>query len=407
MLVCLLCLFHTAKISLKSVIEAVVLIIGILLTGSRTVFLVMPVALLASGFVVKNKKRKICCFAMFGVPLAVALISIFFKGGTVISRLTEISLSQSTLLGRVLYWKDALPIILKNPLGLGYMGYYFTQGSFQTGVYSVTHAHNEFLQMFLDIGWLGGAAFISIWVYGFVKAKTGLYRIVLAVMATHAFVDFDLQYMAMYMVLMVFIPLEKGEDKIMSWGAIKRCMGATSLCIVIALVYFTFGSAAYYFNDQKAKNWFYPENTLRLIKELTQAEDLESIRNLSEKILETNESVSLAWSGMARAAFSEGDIENMMAYKRKAISLAKYSVEEYEDYLEMLLIATQLYQQAGESRSAAYCLKEALNIPVWMDEVIIQTDSLAWKLTDKPELALSEEYQSYVDIIKEELEEKR
>lgn len=121
--------------------------------------------------------------------------------------------------------------------------------------------------------------------------------------------------------------------------------------------------------------------------------------------MKNNMSVSLAWSGMARAAFADGDIERMIDNKRKAISLARYSVEEYEDYIKMLLTAAQLYRSEGEIGSAEYCIKEVLNVPRWMEEVKAQTNPLAWKLTDKPELALSDGYQSYVDIIKNRLSE--
>lgn len=401
--VCLLCLVNTEKMSHKSVAEAAVLVTGILLTGSRTVFLLMPMALLGNGIVAKDKKRKVCCYAIVGISMIVVLIGIYFRGNTAIARLAEISLSQSTLLGRLLYWKDALPVILKNPLGLGYMGYYFTQGGFQTGVYSVTHVHNEFLQMFLDIGWIGGLAFTSVWIYGFIKARAGWHRIVLTIMAIHAFVDFDLQFIAMYIVFMAFLPMDQGEEKKLCFKDIKRYACKGYFCLTLILSYYALGNAAYYSNIKEISEWCYPKNTLQQIKELTQAEDVESIRNISEEIVKNNMSVSLAWSGMARAAFADGDIERMIDNKRKAISLARYSVEEYEDYIKMLLTAAQLYRSEGEIGSAEYCIKEVLNVQRWMEEVKAQTDPLAWKLTDKPELALSDGYQLYVDIIKNRL----
>lgn len=46
-----------------------------------------------------------------------------------IGRYLTISLSSSTFLGGLLYVKDAVIPILTNPLGLGYQGYGYEQGS--------------------------------------------------------------------------------------------------------------------------------------------------------------------------------------------------------------------------------------------------------------------------------------
>ena len=69
----------------------------------------------------------------------------------ILERFTNISFGASTFLGRILYVQDALPLILKHPFGLGYYGYYFIQQSVQTGVYTVVNAHNELIQILLDV----------------------------------------------------------------------------------------------------------------------------------------------------------------------------------------------------------------------------------------------------------------
>ena len=45
-------------------------------------------------------------------------------------RFLTTSLHSSTLLGRLLYAQDALPVILRHPFGLGYRSYTYMQGSF-------------------------------------------------------------------------------------------------------------------------------------------------------------------------------------------------------------------------------------------------------------------------------------
>ena len=92
----------------------------------------------------------LCCWAAY----------IRLQPGTIrnLEDSSSISLSNSTLIGRFLYWQDALPLVFTHPFGLGYMGYYYLQGSVQTGVYTTVFVHNDFLQLLLDFGWIPGIA---------------------------------------------------------------------------------------------------------------------------------------------------------------------------------------------------------------------------------------------------------
>ncbi len=403
LLVCLLYLLHQKEMRGANFAQAAVLLAGILLTGSRTVFLMLPAALLVSGVMVRERRGKILCFGLVGLVGVSVLLLLIIKGELADTRLLELSLSESSLLGRVLYWKDALPVIAQHPLGLGYLGYYFTQGSFQTGVYTVTHVHNEFLQVFLDIGWLAGIGLLGAWIYGLLRADSGWKRLLLIVMGTHALMDFDLQYMAMYMVFLALLPWERGGGLPLTLKR-SKAFAAGSLCLSMALCYFGAGIAAYHFQDQSLAGRFYPQNTLLQMETLKLAADAEEMDSIADNILTHNDSVSLAWDAKARAAFAQGDVQLMMNYKEKAISLAKYAREEYEDYLDMLIAAAQWYTQAGDQESAAYCMERALRIPQQLDTVKKATDSLGWRIQDKPELDLPESYQSYLNEIQEQLQ---
>lgn len=398
LLVALLYLLTQSNVSLKMVFQTIVLISGILLTGSRTVYLILPLALIAACFLVRDKKNRAVVVTLIFL-LAVATMLLLFTGKmSPLSRILNISLSESTLLGRLLYWKNALPVILKHPFGLGYMGYYFAQGSFQTGVYSVTHAHNEFVQLFLDTGWITGTGLIGLFFVGFWKAKNRQIKLLIAVLGLHCLMDFDLQFIAVYMILMLLLPFEQGKE----WE-FKASKGqfVVSGGIAAILLYFCVGNAVYHFGSASLAQNFYPQNTLAQIEELHQTENAENLAEKAEQILAHNEYVSLAWSAKARVEFSQGNIELMIEDKRQAISLARYNIEEYEDYLKMLITAAQLYQQSGDHSSAEYCLAEAMEIPEQLEIMKEETDALAWKLTDKPKLGLSKEYQSYLDMIKQ------
>lgn len=138
-----------------------ILLFGIFYSGSRTVFILLIIS--NAVIFLKSKKSSIKLFiiAIFLLFVIAAVLYTFIsKNMDSFTRFLKISINESTFLGRILYFQDALPIILKRPFGLGYMGYYYMQQSIQTGVYSVKYIHNDFLQLFLDIGWIPTLLFI-------------------------------------------------------------------------------------------------------------------------------------------------------------------------------------------------------------------------------------------------------
>ena len=138
-----------------------ILILGIILSGSRTVFLLLFFLLLFYFCIEKNAKKRREMLALVAM-LAIGLVLIVLLTGDrkSIGRFLTISLSSSEMLGRLLYARDALPVIARHPFGLGYTGYACLQGSFQSGVYSVRYVHNELLQLLLDVGWIPAGFFL-------------------------------------------------------------------------------------------------------------------------------------------------------------------------------------------------------------------------------------------------------
>ena len=140
---------------------------------------------------------------------AVVIVLAIVAGSTgVLERFADISLSASTFLGRLLYARDAIPLILQHPFGLGYYGYYYIQQSIQTGVYSVVNVHNELLQMFLDVGVIP-AVLMSAAVLRSVLAKhtNARNRLVLVILILHSLFDYDFQFLVMGFVLILFLDM--------------------------------------------------------------------------------------------------------------------------------------------------------------------------------------------------------
>lgn len=101
---------------------------------------------------------------------------------------------------------DALPVLLKHPFGMGYLGYYYIQNEIQTGVYTVRYIHNDWLQIGLDIGWiplvLYGVAAVKTWIGKSVSIRN---KMILAVLFLHGLFDFDAQNMFIFLIVLLIM----------------------------------------------------------------------------------------------------------------------------------------------------------------------------------------------------------
>lgn len=372
----------------------ILVLFGLLQTGSRAV-LVMTLPLLLVCLLLR-KDKKTALWALAGGAVAAALafgVTALGVGGA--DRVTEVTGEASTLLGRLLYWKDALPQILRHPLGLGYLGYYFTQGSFQTGVYSVRWAHNDLVQLLLDVGWLPAIAAVWAAVQSLLSRRVcALRRMVLLTLLGHCMFDFDLQFAAMYFIVLLCLDWEGGKEKRLQ---LKKALSVPAAAVLSALCLWIGATSTLSYEgypDTALKLW--PWDTFSRMTQLQQIEDAAALDTAAQQILQQNGSVALAWDARALAAYARGDFGAMMEYKRQAIALSRYTPETYIDYFHRLQMGVSLYTQAGDTASAAICQKEILAIDSMVRQVLDETDPLAWRIADKPELELPAEYYNYI-----------
>lgn len=387
-------LLEREKPTWRRLVCGILVLFGLLQTGSRAV-LVMTLPLLLVCLLLR-KDKKTALWALAGGAVAAALafgVTALGVGGA--DRVTEVTGEASTLLGRLLYWKDALPQILRRPLGLGYLGYYFTQGSFQTGVYSVRWAHNDLIQLLLDVGWLPAIAAVWAAVRSLLSRRVcALRRMVLLTLLGHCMFDFDLQFAAMYFIVLLCLDWEGGKEKQLQ---LKKAFSVPAAAVLSALCLWigTASTLSYEgYPDTALKLW--PWDTFSRMTQLQQIEDAAALDTAAQQILQQNGSVALAWDARALAAYARGDFGAMMEYKRQAIALSRYTPETYIDYFHRLQMGVSLYTQAGDTASAAICQKEILAIDSMVRQVLDETDPLAWRIADKPELTLPAEYYNYI-----------
>ena len=387
-------LLEQEKPAWRRLVCGILVLFGLLQTGSRAV-LVMTLPLLLVCLLLR-KDKKTALWALAGGAAAAALafgVTALGVGGA--DRVTEVTGEASTLLGRLLYWQDALPQTLRHPLGLGYLGYYFTQGGFQTGVYSVRWAHNDLVQLLLDVGWLPAIAAVWAAVQSLLSRRVcALRRMVLLTLLGHCMFDFDLQFAAMYFIVLLCLDWEGGKEKQLPQ---KKALAVPAAAVLSALCLWigTASTLSYEgYPNTALKLW--PWDTFSRMTQLQQIEDAAALDTAAQQILQQNGSVALAWDARALAAYARGDFGAMMEYKRQAIALSRYTPETYIDYFHRLQMGVSLYTQAGDTASAAICQKEILAIDSMVRQVLDETDPLAWRIADKPELELPAEYYNYI-----------
>lgn len=382
------------KLAVLSLTELGVLLAGIALSGSRTTFVLLIGTMLYSIAAADKRKRRLL-LSVFGIFVVVVVLYVVVTGDvSSVGRYVTTSLHSSTLLGRILYARDALPIIAAHPLGLGYLGYYFTQGSFQTGVYSVMNIHNELLQILLDVGWLPAIVCVGAVIVYWKKCGRDE-RLPVTLILLHSLFDFDLQFIVIDFVLLLL--LQHGGGKSLHP---PKLVAAAALPAALLCIYVGTASFAFFIGNFDAATAIYPNYTLAWLQSLPQAETAEKMESVADHILAQNESVSLAYSAKARVAYASGDIAGMIENKQKALSLSKYQMEEYLDYFYMLEDCRERYAAAGDAKSAEICRRYLLEIPELLDAVSQGTSALAWQIADKPELTLPTAYQKVLDSIR-------
>ncbi len=383
-----------------------ILIYGVFDSGSRTGFVLLAVVLLVL-LVLNRRKRAAAGLAAAAVCCAV-LVGVLSLSGldSSVGRFLAISLNSSTMLGRFLYFRDALAVILRYPLGLGYLGYRALQGAFQTGVYDVAYVHNGLLQLLLDVGWVPALAMVYVAVRSFLRrGGTVTGRLLLAVILGHSMMDFDLEFLSMWLLLLPALGLDEGTALRLRGGrhAVLAAAGVlTCVCIWLAA-----GDAFFRAGRIQTALAVTPFHTQALEYRLTQLTDLEELEQSAQRLLRLNERSTLGHSALANAAFAAGDIMTMIEEKQAAIACSRYDLEEYCDYLRKLYEAMCWYQGQNDHDSARICASLMLEIPQILEQVRQETTALAWKLDDRPQLELPAEYRqllaaasSYIDPAK-------
>lgn len=394
LLVTLIVLAYRKRRGIGDYVLSAVLIAGIIFCGSRSVFL-LAAGVLAVLFIKNGRtgiSRKKLLLVLGAVAVVVIAAQCFLQLD--LQRLLQLTLSSSTLNGRFLYWQDAAGVILRNPLGLGYMGYFFHQPQFQTGNYVTKYVHNDFLQFALDAGIIAMAALLMMVLANIFSRKTkGRNRFILVVLALHAMFDFDLQYGFMFCLLLMC--MDTTAEKAFELKKLpSQCLGGV---LVVGFGFFAAALGLSYGGQQEAALTLYPYNTFALEELMVDTED----GTAAEKINERNGLLASAHEYAARADLADYHYEEAYLEICDMINCAGYESYYYNQAVYYLSMCLDQAVRSEDTENTRTILEKIQRIPEEIEQKKASASALAWKINDKPEIELEEEIRDYIQKMAE------
>ncbi|MCR5338000.1 MAG: O-antigen ligase family protein [Lachnospiraceae bacterium] len=379
----------------------VILLGGIFLSGSRMVFVLFLVSFPGLFFVERGKKKSLLIgSAVLGLFLAVLCL---LGKASLFTRVFQISLTDTYVLERMLFWKDSIPCIAKYPLGSGYGGYYILQGLFQTGAYSTRHVHNEWLQTALDYGIVPALILVLLTVSCLTeKQQDAKTKMLMALYAFRFCFDIDQRYGCMLLFFAALIPAKTGKRKTVqiSGTALKGFFLAGG--IYAAFLLWTGGANALLVSGREPLSYrLYPACMEAAEMTLAKADDYAAYCPMAEKVLQKNPYCVTAWRVVAYAAFEEGDFETMSNALEQRVNLEKYKKSAYQDYIQMHYAATRICMNDGDTSRAAALAKKGARVADLRQQALDRISELAKKCKDAPKLKLSKQDREAIEYLKQ------
>lgn len=379
----LICLVLLVEKEVRSTLDwpaMAVLLLGIFLSGSRGVFLLLAAAgvVLAIRRLVRRRQAVpvllgvVCTAALAGVAIAVS-------GGMVLDRLGAITLESSSLNGRLLYDLDGLRILGEYPFGVGRGGYLYIQPLMQTGPYILKSIHNEYLQAALDSGLASGVLLLAlVCAILFQRGTPFRQRMAAALLGLHACIDFDFQFFAMLCLLL----LCGSGGTCRTVGVGKRIPYAAGGVLAAVFCFFSLPYGLSFWGNSQAAYGLWPADLSLAEERLQHCGDLEEAGEIADAILASTDLSMLAWDCKFAQAASEADYQAMAQTRYAYLRLNPYRPEVYE---EMTALLEHACQQAPEGMDLYKTLAE--QTMGQLEEVYLRTSPWAYQIADRPDFS--------------------
>ena len=417
-------LAFSEKVNIKfKIICLVLLFIGILITGSRITFFLAIINIFILMFTMPNKMYRKYCFLGFTAILIFATIIAFATDNFQnIGRFLTTNITSSSLLGRLVYFKDAVKLIVANPFGLGYMGYFYCYPEVQTAMYSVKFVHNDILQIALDYGILVALVFlisilrrILIYFKTYLKDRKESSKVkennrnlisflVVFTIFTHCLFEFDFEFISVAFILLLIISINHDTKKSKYIEIKKSFVQIIFILVILVLnIYFGIASFANYLGNYSLALELLPNYTEAKLKSLENNIENNNFNNaneLADEILEYNEYSVEAYLTKVSYFLEKEEYTKVLENLNKAILLDKYNIEEYNNYVLVLsqIINKKIIEE--EYEDVDFYIKEVLKVEQMLEDLKKATSKISKYFIDKPSFELNDEAKKYIETLK-------
>ena len=140
-------------------------------------------------------------------------------------------------------------------------------------------------------------------------------------------------------------------------------------------------------------------NTEALTEQLLRASTPQIADQLADTILKQNKYCFVAYDAKAMVSAVNGDFDKMVYYKQKSISVYKYKIDMYDNYIALLKRPIDYYMNSGDKERAKKYVILALDVPKQLESARKSANPLAFKITEKPNLYLSNTVLQYLKYL--------
>ncbi|WP_227013737.1 O-antigen ligase family protein [Paenibacillus psychroresistens] len=249
-ILCILFYLHEQKVGL--LFHLTLQISGLLLTLSRSVWIlwIAAILLLLLSYKLLRTRKQLARFSF--VQLAALGLAVLIKWDLFffLNRVHSIQAKASELQIRFVYWRDSLAMIRDHfLLGTGGGGWSVLLPEYSDPVYFVKYVHNQYLQIFMDVGLVGLVIFISILFVFYRGIGLGIMQneesrlwnkgfvIIVTFILLHAGFDFDLSFPLMLGVVVLVLSI--GSENLFNLTIKNQAYYRLSLVSIFAFLLFS------------------------------------------------------------------------------------------------------------------------------------------------------------------------
>ena len=393
LLACIIIQFTKKPIPKIDFLWGSILALGILMTGSRSVFALLAITMIVLLFI---NWRVI--YIAGGIAVIVAAFMLL-NVSDALQRESSVSFSSGEWITRLAYYYDGVRLLPGKLFGMGHLGWWYIQPQIQTAVYNVKFIHCWPLQVALDIGIIPTLLLIGSVVWLLFNKKVDIRgKMLLILICGHALIDFDLNFLPIAFILVMIIP-HSNEQSISLQMKKKKPLGAAVLLLAVLSIWLGIASFFSYVGANKTAVAIYPYYTEAMEAIELQESDPIQAEKWADRILRGNPLVYEAYNVKAKAFASKGDWFEAVKMKQAFLSLYRFEGKEYDIYLQYIYSALQQAAAAEDVDTCILLTEWGLSVPGIIETTQNNLGPFAYRIIHQPTLALSPQSQDFLNYL--------